>query len=482
MQINKLILKNFKLFKSANLDLSKINIITGVNGAGKSTILKAILYALYGEGCGNVLTDLISFGEKSTEVKIDFNQTIINENKQFTITRKIPSNLEITVDGKEVQYNTNQLKQHAIDNQIGDFIFFKKYRLLTKQSINLLDLGIVSLRKELMQFIEGDFASIRQSLLNKKLERENFNINKKLYKFYLSTKRQSILESGLLSIETSIKEECSSKNEQSKIVNNLNAEIQTKERMIYNRRRELEEAQKSGTCPILKKKCTEITKSITPEQQQKINIEINAWQSEIEGIKEKLLSEQDYLNNLELGQEDLNRKKHKAQSYIMKYKEAQKFSDYKYTLADITLYSDAIKTFDSFAGWYIQNWLDNLVCILNDLLKEMNISVTFSADKQFITVKDGNQEMKYEQLSDGQQVFLNLVLKVAILLNNGINNGIILIDDSVNFLMIDNFKKLIEVLKQTPFQVFAIYQNVPNDLQDVNYIHVERNEKESKII
>ena len=481
MRINKLILKNFKLFKSANLDFTKINIITGVNGAGKSTILKAILFALYGEGCGNVLTDLISFGEKSTEVKVDFNQTIINENKQFTITHKIPSSLEIKVEGKEVQYNTNQLKQHAIDNQIGDFTFFKKYRLLTKQSINLLDLGIVSLRKELMQFIENDFVSIRQSLLSKKLERENFNVSKKLYHFYLSEKRLKILEEGLKNIETSWTENMFSNKEQSNIINNLKAEIQTKERMIYNRRRELEEAQKSGLCPILKKKCIEITKSITPEQKDKINTEIYNWQNDAEGIRFKLESEQDYFNNLELGQEDLNRKKQKAQSYIMKYKEAQKFSAYKYTAADVALYNDSIKVLDDFSGFYIQNWLDNLMFILNDLLKEMNISVAFSSDKQFITVKDNNQEMKYEQLSDGQQVFLNLVLKVAILLNNGINEGIILIDDSVNFLMIDNFKKLIEVLKQTPFQIFAIYQNVPNDIQDVNYIKVERTEGESVI-
>jgi wobble nucleotide-excising tRNase len=107
--------------------------------------------------------------------------------------------------------------------------------------------------------------------------------------------------------------------------------------------------------------------------------------------------------------------------------------------------------------------------------------VSFSADKQFLLITEDNREIKYENLSDGQQVFLNIVFKIAILLNNGMNNGIIIIDDSVNLLMMENLRKLIEVLKQVPFQIFLVYQDIATDILDVNYIEVNRKERESKI-
>ena len=139
-------------------------------------ILRAILFVLYGY-CeeGLKLVDLIRFGEKVTQVTA----TMQKGNNVFKIIRKIPTDLQIFLNDKEVQANTNSIKQKLIDEQFGDVHFFRQYRCVDdKNGINVLDLGIVSLRKTLMGFIEGVFSEIRTRLLAKKAERERYSVDK----------------------------------------------------------------------------------------------------------------------------------------------------------------------------------------------------------------------------------------------------------------------------------------------------------------
>jgi DNA repair exonuclease SbcCD ATPase subunit len=475
MKINKLELKNFKLFRTADIIFSKINIITGVNGAGKSTILQAILYALYGNGGNTNLTDLISFNTKEATVKLDTDA--------FLIIRKIPTNLAIFSDDKEIQFNTLTLKQQWLDKQINDFNFFKKYRLLNKQSINLLDLGIVSLRKELMSFIDDKITVMRQQLLSKKLECETYNVDKKLYHFYVSPKRFGILQNSLEKFEHEANTIQLQFDEQQEIVNNIKGEIQAKEKIIYYKKNEIQKSIE-GTCPILKTHCDKIYKALKhPDIEHNLVItkELDIITKEISDLHEKLNTEIDALSYYKSVLQELSEQVYKVNDCIMKLKEANKFAAYKYTKADVTLYADAVKVLDSFSGWYIQNWLDNLTLIVNNLLEPMKMSVTFTADKQFLMIKNEEQEMKYESLSEGQQVFLNIVFKIAILMQNGINDGILMLDDSINSLMMENVHKLVDILKQTPYQIFMIKQDIDEEIEDVKYIKVTRNGGESNV-
>lgn len=41
--IKHLAIKNFKLYKEVNLPLNRLNLLTGINGRGKSTVLQAFL-------------------------------------------------------------------------------------------------------------------------------------------------------------------------------------------------------------------------------------------------------------------------------------------------------------------------------------------------------------------------------------------------------------------------------------------------------
>jgi hypothetical protein len=488
MILKSLKISNLQLIKSIESTFDKVNIVSGLNkdnpnesgnGSGKSTfVLRSILFLLYGyveEGL--TLKDLIRFNEKETIVEGE----IEKEGKIYKIIRKIPSELFISVDEVDVQMNTSTLKQKFIDETFGDIHFFRQYRCVDlKNGINVLDLGIVSLRKTLMQFIEDYFVNIRKDLLNQKTERERFSIDKRLYKHYLSEKRLKLLEDKYKYYEESEKEGKIITNEQRQSANNYKSEIQTKERLIYNRKKEMEDMQKSGVCPILKKKCSEITKTMTSEQKQKIDSEIINWENEIIKLREKSKTEQEYLNSLEIAQEDVIEKKQKVYSFITKLKSAFQFKDYKYTKVDIVEYDESIKLLDDFAGIYIKDWLSSLSIIINNLLQAINISVEFTADKDFMKVSDNGETMKYDLLSTGQKLFLNVIFKFAILLQQN-KAGLVITDDGLNNIDMPNFIPLIDILKILPFQIIGTYQNYNGEIENVKHFKIIRENGVSKI-
>lgn len=71
MSINRLRIENFKCFDKADLELKRLNVLTGANSAGKSTIIQAILYFI--QSIGKSESDIlngryISLG-KASDVK-----------------------------------------------------------------------------------------------------------------------------------------------------------------------------------------------------------------------------------------------------------------------------------------------------------------------------------------------------------------------------------------------------------------------------
>lgn len=486
MIINQITLKNFQLFKEQVISFDKLNLITGTNlddiassgnGAGKTTILSALLFGLFGEVTDINLKELVKIGTKEAEVSI----ALSHNNKNIFISRKIPSALIIQEDGKEIQFNNPTLAQKYLNEIFGtDFQHFRTYNLIDqKKGINLLDLGTISLRKALMEFCANQFTEIRNNLLAKKLERETYNVNKRLYRFHLSDKRLSALETGLKKTNEDINNTFKDTEEQNKVVQNLLSEITSREKIIYFKKKDLEKLNK-GICPALGRTCQELKESLGTAQ-EKIDKEITSVNKEIEEIHNLLANENEALHYYEDALESLRTKLDKTKQFIMKLKEAQKFSAYKYTKEDVQLYADAIKALDSFSAYYIQEWLQNLAIIINDLLKELNLSVEFSIEKDFIRIKNKENELFYSQLSNGQRTFLGVIFKLGILLQEGKNDGLILIDEGINSIDQINLNKLIDILKGLNFQVCLIYQNIEKSIQEVNYINVIRKEGVSNV-
>lgn len=486
MIIKQITLKNFQLFKSASCDFEKLNCITGQNldspnesgnGSGKSTlVLRAILFALYGyveEGL--TLKDLIRFDAKEASVEI----VIEKDNSEIRVIRKIPSSLQIYLNGNDVVANTASIKQEFITEHFGDIAFFRQYRCVSdKQGINVLDLGIVSLRKTLMQFIESYFSDIRTRLLTKKSERERYSIEKKIYKHFLSEKRANVLDQGLRWIKEEYAKLQREKDIQQGVINELKSKIMSSERIVANKEKELRDAQSSGTCPILKKKCLELKQ---PHLDVDIirGTEVAEVKSDIKDLKSQLENEQDSIDYYDASLQLIRNKEARARECLLRLQYAEREKEYKYTKADIMIYDEAIKTLDAFSGAYIKEWLGSLSIIINNMLQQLNISIEFSSDKDFLKVQDNGQVMKYNQLSDGQKCFLNVVFKLAILLQQN-QSGIILFDDGINEIHPKAFPDLINVLKTLPFQAICVYQAY-EEIEGVKHVEVERKDGNSQI-
>jgi len=482
--IEKIKLHNFQLFKDIEFTLDKINLITGVNlddieqssnGCGKSSLAKnAITFALYGDVPGINLKDLIHIGKNECSVEY----TCVQNSEHYHIVRKIPSELRIFLNNKEIEANTQTIKQNIINEHFGSYDLFKKFRMIDTKGINLLDLGIISLRSELMKFIDDLFNVIKKSLLAKKLDRETYNIDKRLYKFNLSEKRLQLLSKGITELSEALNNTKKETDEQYQIIGKIKSEIQSREKLIYYKNKDIEKLH-GGICPILGSKCPSLT-----GQYERVDIiknqEIKELVHEMDTFRSQLVNEEDaysyYVNNYSI----LGNKKRITQEYLMKLKEAFKFKDYKYTPKDVELYTEAIKILDNFAGYYINDWLSQLSVIINDLLRNVDISVTITADKDFMKIKNGDSELKYEMLSSGQKCFLSSIFKIAILLHKGETSGIILADEGLGNMDAVNFKKFIEICRNLPYQFLIIYQNLP-EIEGINKINIIRENGVSKI-
>ena len=464
MIIKSLKIINLQLIKSAEVQFDKINIVSGLNkdnpsesgnGSGKSTlVLRAILFCLYGyveEGL--TLKDLIRFEEKECSVTIECS---LND-EHFVIVRKIPSELSIFVNNNEIQANTQTIKQQFINEHFGDINFFRQYRCVDlKNGINVLDLGIVSLRKTLMSFIEGIFTEIRTRLLAKKVERERYSVDKKLYKHFLSVKRLDCLNASLDEINKDYQKFEKEKSTQQGIINQIKSEISSREKIIYYKQQELKKVDE-GICPVLKTKCEKIAPKNKPNNLG-MTKEIDILKTEIEQYKLQLESEQESIEYYDDTLLMLRNKEQKAREKLLRLKGAFQFKDYKYTKSDILIYDEAIKVLDSFAGEYIKEWLSSLQVIINNLLQSINISVEFTADKDFLKVYDNAQVLKYDMLSTGQKCFLSVIFKLAILMQQN-KTGLVLMDDGLNNLDCINLTNLINICNTLPFQIIAVYQS-----------------------
>lgn len=73
MIINSLVLENFKSYSKMQLDFNHgISMVMGQNGAGKSTILESISFALFKQHSGRSLQHLVRSGQTKMKVQLDF--------------------------------------------------------------------------------------------------------------------------------------------------------------------------------------------------------------------------------------------------------------------------------------------------------------------------------------------------------------------------------------------------------------------------
>ena len=165
--------KNFlstgNVFTEINLSSTKTNLIVGSNGAGKSTILDALTFSLFGKPFRKISKGMLvnSINEKDTVVEIEFSK---GPNK-FKIVRGIkPNKLEIYQNGEMLDQSSNvndyqkQLEQTILKMNyksftqivvLGSSTFVPFMRLPTTQRReiieDILDIQIFSMMNQVLK-------------------------------------------------------------------------------------------------------------------------------------------------------------------------------------------------------------------------------------------------------------------------------------------------------------------------------------------
>lgn len=165
MIINSLVLENFKSYSKMHLDFNRgISIVMGQNGAGKSTILESISFALFKQHSGRSLQHLVRSGQTKMKVQLDFTvggrtYRVLRERGKSTSKAKLrikegESFHSLATGDKQVSYEIQNLMEmdgdlflnavYVRQGEIADLI--DKTQSEKKQLIGKL-LGIESLEK-----------------------------------------------------------------------------------------------------------------------------------------------------------------------------------------------------------------------------------------------------------------------------------------------------------------------------------------------
>jgi len=194
MIIKSITLKTFKCFENYSVSFEKINLIEGAIGIGKSTILQALIFALYGYYEGT-LSDLPTKG-KAESCRVG---AVIEDNGHLIeVIREFPLKLVIKEDGKTLKLSTAEGNSY-LNDRFGSRQIMMQFRVLDayNSEANFLAEGNVTLKKILFAGTDEMFNSIRNNLNAIKLERERYNKDSTVvYKHYPSEKRLEILKKG----------------------------------------------------------------------------------------------------------------------------------------------------------------------------------------------------------------------------------------------------------------------------------------------
>ncbi|MGB7544317.1 MAG: SMC family ATPase, partial [Methanothrix sp.] len=160
MHLNKLAMRNFKKFRRADLDFSDgLTGILGSNGAGKSTIVEAIAWALYGNRASSLKREFIRNSRARESDAVEVALTISLGKQELAIHRAMRGKgmtpeAHLALDGQRIATGAKE-----VDGKLEEILkisyqdFMKTFYARQKDLDNLLKEGAMGKREYLLKLL-----------------------------------------------------------------------------------------------------------------------------------------------------------------------------------------------------------------------------------------------------------------------------------------------------------------------------------------
>ena len=160
MHLNKLVMKNFKKFRRAELEFSDgLTGIVGSNGSGKSTIVEAIAWALYGNRASSIKRDFIRNARARESDAVETSLTLSLGKQELVIYRAMKGKgltpeAFLVLDGQRIATGSKE-----VDLRLEDILkisyqdFMKTFYARQKDLDNLLKEGGMGKREYLLKLL-----------------------------------------------------------------------------------------------------------------------------------------------------------------------------------------------------------------------------------------------------------------------------------------------------------------------------------------
>ena len=182
MHLNKLVMRNFKKFRRAEVEFQDgLTGIVGSNGTGKSTIVEAIAWALYGNRASSIKRDFIRNAHAGESDPVEVRLTLSLGKQELVIYRAMKGKglmpeAFLMLDGQRIAAGTKEVDQRLEEIlKISYQDFMKTFYARQKDLDNLLKeggvgkreyllklLGLEDLKEQAIEEIKSDRASLEE--------------------------------------------------------------------------------------------------------------------------------------------------------------------------------------------------------------------------------------------------------------------------------------------------------------------------------
>jgi DNA repair exonuclease SbcCD ATPase subunit len=202
------------VFSEIDLTAAKTNLIVGGNGAGKSTILDALTFALFGKPFRKINKPLLvnSINEKDCQTEIEFS---IGKN-EYKIVRGIkPNKFEIYCDGQlwnQEASAVDQQKNFEVNVLKMNYKSFTQIVVLGSSTfVPFMRLPLAQRREIIEDILDIQVFSTMNILLKDKVRENNDEIKKLDYEIHLLEEKINLQKGFMLELEKKTKEEITRK-------------------------------------------------------------------------------------------------------------------------------------------------------------------------------------------------------------------------------------------------------------------------------